>query len=317
MSTRKLSNTSSLKRLLTGAAALSLVATMAACSSSDVDGDVTAPATTDMSSDSDSGSMDSGSMDSGSMDSGSMDGHEGSMDGHEHDHSGEGDGTSSSANGFTLMAMNSSFDAGYEGELEFHIMNSDGIVKDFEVVHEKPMHLLLVSHDLTSYMHLHPEMRDDGNWVVDVKFPQDGFWRMVADFKSMGSATVLGTDLRVGEEAMKMANFTEEVRIAESGGYVAELTGSTAHEDSSPLKVRISKDGEPVAEVTPYLGASGHMVGFEQASLTFVHLHPNEGFADGTLTFTAPPMEHGFYSFFLQVDVGGELQLFNFIVEGL
>jgi predicted membrane channel-forming protein YqfA (hemolysin III family) len=46
-----------------------------------------------------------------------------------------------------------------------------GIVHDFATVHEKPYHLFVISHDLESYDHVHPEAQPDGSWTVDVTPP--------------------------------------------------------------------------------------------------------------------------------------------------
>ena len=113
-----------------------------------------------------------------------------------------------------------------------------------------------------------------------------------------------------------MANLTTESRTSTVGSYVATLSGDTAHEASRPLKVTITRDGEPVAEIEPYLGAVGHLVGFSAGGLGYVHMHANDAFVNGTMTFTAPALEHGYYKLFLETGIDGELRQFEFVVEG-
>jgi hypothetical protein len=241
-------------------------------------------------------------------------------DGHDdHDHSAMvgGLGTSATAEGFTLNVV--SFDAASTAEqtMTFTITDDAGApVSEFEEHHEKPMHLVLVKHDLTGYQHLHPTMGADGIWSVPVAFGSEGFFHIVVDFHSAGKAVVLGTDVQVGKAAMVMASLSEDARTATSGPYTATLVGDTAHEDAAPLKVEFTKDGMPVETVNPYLGANAHMVAFNSATLGYTHLHPNDGFPGGVMTFTAPAMEHGFYKAFLQVDFDGELRLFEFVFAG-
>jgi len=242
---------------------------------------------------------------------------------HEHDHDHDhgamagGNATAPSAAGFTLTPATTALPAGFAGELAFSILDDTGAaVTDFDVTHEKPMHLLLVNHALTEYHHLHPQMDADGTWTVDVAFASDGFFRMVADFKSGGTPVALGTDLVVGSAPMRMADISADERTAVSGPYTAVLSGDTAHEAARPLKVTFTRDGAPVTTVNPYLGANAHMVGFAASDLGFVHLHPNDGFTGGVMTFTAPPLEHGYYKFFLQADFDGELRLFEFAIYG-
>ena len=241
-------------------------------------------------------------------------------DGHDHDHHDHGSagaGTKPTAEGFTIKPLTGAFDSGHSGEFAFSIVleGTETAVTEFEAHHEKEMHLIMVNHELTQYLHLHPEMDADGVWRTPVAFPVDGFWRVVADFVSDGKAAILGTDIVVGSQPMQMANFTEEVRTAVSGPYTAELIGDTAHEGARPLKVVFTRDGAPVTTVNPYLGANAHLVAFSSA-LEYAHMHPNDGFVDGTMTFTAPALGHTFYKLFLQVDFDGELRLFEFVIEG-
>jgi len=236
---------------------------------------------------------------------------------HDHDHGGAGAGTSPTSQGFTIMPAAAAFDAGYSGEFAFKVLSegTQTAVTAFEVHHEKSMHLIMVNHELTEYLHLHPEMDADGVWRTPVAFPADGFWRVVADFVSDGKTVLLGTDVVVGSQPMKMSNLTEEIRTAQSGPYTAELFGDTAHEGSRPLKVTLTRDGAPVTTVNPYLGANAHLVAFSPA-LEYAHMHPNDGFVDATMTFTAPALGHSFYKLFLQADFDGEIRLFEFVIEG-
>lgn len=244
----------------------------------------------------------------------------GKGDGHgddDHDHGPAGAGTTPTSQGFTIVPAAAAFDAGYSGEFAFSVVAEDTeiAVTGFEVHHEKQMHLIMVNHELTEYLHLHPEMDADGMWRTPVTFPADGFWRVVADFVSDGKAVLLGTDVVVGAQPMKMSNFSEEARTAQSGPYTATLSGDTAHEGSRPLKVTFTRDGAPVTTVNPYLGANAHLVAFSPA-LEYAHMHPNDGFVDGTMTFTAPALGHSFYKLFLQADFDGEIRLFEFVIEG-
>lgn len=287
---------------------------LAACASGTDDA---APLTTDSPATTAAESMDDTMSDGMSGDMGKDDSH--GEDGHEHDHDhgAAGAGTSPTSQGFTIMPVSPAFDAGYSGEFAFSVVaeGTETAVTEFDVHHEKQMHLIMVNHELTEYLHLHPEMDANGVWTTQVTFPTDGFWRVVADFVSGGKAVLLGTDVVVGSQPMKMSNLTEEIRTVQSGPYIAELFGDTAHEGSRPLKVVFTRDGAPVTTVNPYLGANAHLVAFSP-TLEYAHMHPNDGFVDGTMTFTAPALGHSFYKLFLQADFDGEIRLFEFVIEG-
>lgn len=61
------------------------------------------------------------------------------------------------------------------------------MVRAFEVVHEKPMHLLVVSKDLRFFDHIHPELGGDGTFQVSYTFPHGGEFLLFADATPTGS----------------------------------------------------------------------------------------------------------------------------------
>ena len=49
--------------------------------------------------------------------------------------------------------------------------------------HEKLLHLIIVSKDLSYFNHVHPEYKGKGVFEIENEFPAGGEYRMVADFK--------------------------------------------------------------------------------------------------------------------------------------
>ena len=73
--------------------------------------------------------------------------------------------------------------AGAPTDLIFTVKNErEETVEDFQIVHEKPMHLLVVSEDLSEFYHLHPEVQNDSAYKVSFNFPNGGNYRLYADF---------------------------------------------------------------------------------------------------------------------------------------
>jgi len=73
--------------------------------------------------------------------------------------------------------------AGTPAMLAFTVKDKQGgVVKDLQIVHEKPMHLLVVSKDLAEFYHIHPEQSADGSYRVQHVFPNGGEYRLYADF---------------------------------------------------------------------------------------------------------------------------------------
>src|SRR5215213_4120873 len=59
---------------------------------------------------------------------------------------------------------------------------SDNMVSDLEIVHEKPIHLIVVSDDLYFFNHIHPQLAPDGRYVVETTFPSGGAYRLYAAY---------------------------------------------------------------------------------------------------------------------------------------
>ena len=99
-------------------------------------------------------------------------------------------GLSSTAGGYSFVVTGMS-------PFTFHIQGPDGHpVTKFQLVHEKPLHLIVVRKDLSGYQHVHPTMAADGTWTVALSLPVPGPYRAYADFTTgNGTAVVLGTDL--------------------------------------------------------------------------------------------------------------------------
>ncbi len=154
-------------------------------------------------------------------------------------------------------------------ELVFTIRKDGKPVREFEVEHERRMHLIVVRRDGTGFQHLHPELADDGSWRTPLTLSEPGAYRVFADFKHDGTAYTLASDLTVDGAATYRA-FPEPSSVDTTEGYRVEL-----REDGAELAFDITRDGEPV-ETEQYLGAGGHLVALREGDLAFLHVHPND-----------------------------------------
>jgi len=198
-------------------------------------------------------------------------------------------------------------------QLTFRIVDAEGeTVRDFDLAHEKRMHLIVARRDLTGFQHLHPEQRADGAWTAAVTLADAGSYRLFADFTRDGDAHTLGADLRVDGDADLLPLPAPAAQTRSDGGETVTLTGADHLRagTAATLDFAIERDGEPVA-VEPYLGASGHLVALRDGDLAFLHVHPS---GDGVSFETTFPSA-GAYRLFLQVKVGGEVRTSAFTVE--
>lgn len=178
--------------------------------------------------------------------------------------------------GYTLDADTTAIEPGAPGPFRFRILGPDGTpIEDFEVSHEKELHLIVVGTDLATYAHLHPSRGDDGTWSVELPALAPGVYRTYADFAvTDGPELTLGVDLTVAGDA-RFAALPEPVATAEVDGYEVTLTGSPVAGASSDLTLTVRRDGEPVTDVEPYLGAFGHLVAIRSGDLAYLHVHPH------------------------------------------
>jgi hypothetical protein len=161
-------------------------------------------------------------------------------------------------------------------------------VKKVETVHEKPLHVLMVSKDLSWFAHEHPTLQPDGTFTFAYTFPQAGEFYLYNDFTPSGGAsvgqqvvmvpvTVAGTAPAAkplvidADKAKTIDGYTVSLDPAGgAGGGPVKAGGSTR------LAYTIAKDGKPVTTLQPYLGAMGHLVIISEDRTQFVHAHPHE-----------------------------------------
>src|SRR5215207_5143685 len=73
------------------------------------------------------------------------------------------------ADGFTLRLSPTQVERGEERELRFRVEDAGGEpVTEFDELHERRMHLIVVRRDGTAFRHLHPEMDAVGTWSLPI-----------------------------------------------------------------------------------------------------------------------------------------------------
>ena len=167
---------------------------------------------------------------------------------------------------------------GKKTEISFRVLAEDGsAVTDYEVEHERKMHLIVARRDLTGFQHLHPEMAEDGTWSTEITLPEAGAYRVFADFNHEGESLTLGQDLVVDGNADYQELPVQLTETELPSGYIVGIEGEAAKAgQESELTFNVARHGE-VVEVEPYLGADGHLVALRDGDLAFLHVHPMGG----------------------------------------
>ena len=215
--------------------------------------------------------------------------------------------------GLRLVVDGTELRRGRARTLRFRIVDDRGeAVRDFDVEHEKRMHLILARRDLTGFQHLHPEQARDGTWTATARLADAGSYRLFADFSHDDEPYTLATDLRVDGAADLRPLPGPRASATSDGGYDVRLDAGAARAGAeADLRFTVTKDGEPVA-TEPYLGAGGHLVALREGDLAFLHVHPA---ADDSVRFAATFPTAGRYRLFLQFRHDGRVQTVAFTQE--
>ncbi len=178
-----------------------------------------------------------------------------------------------------VRPLNGTPNVGQPVELEFRVRDPRGVpVPTLKIVHEKPMHLLIVSGDLSWYAHEHPQPRADGSLRLSVTFPTPGTYTLFHDFTppEVGQQVVPVAFTIPGPVPSPVALTPDANRAKSVDGYTLSLDtgGPVKTGDATTLRYTISRDGVPVQNLEPYLGAMGHLVLVSKDLASFVHSHP-------------------------------------------
>ncbi|MEV6811911.1 hypothetical protein [Micromonospora sp. NPDC051296] len=219
--------------------------------------------------------------------------------------------------GYTLLPVQAP-----EGEFAFRIIGPDGDpVTRYDVAHDKRMHLIVARRDLSGFRHVHPELAADGSWRVASPLGGPGVWRAFADFTPTGAEPLtLGVDVTVP------GDLTERPLPAPASsttvdGYTVTLDGAPQPGHTATLALTVSRDGVPVTDLEPYLGAYGHLVALRQGDLAYLHVHPEGAPGDGRtapgpqVTFAAEFPSAGAYRLYLDFRHGGVVRTAEFTVH--
>lgn len=209
--------------------------------------------------------------------------------------------------GYTLQLLADRFDPAARADVRFRIINPLGDpLNAFETVHGKQLHLIVVSRDLTSFQHVHPVMDGEGTWSAPLDLSVAGGYRVFADFQPEGAAErfTLGHDVLVSGD-YEPRSVPPPARTVRTDGYEVQLDGDLVSGKASQVSLTVLRDGAPVTDLEPYLGAYGHLVALREGDLAYLHVHPDGEPGDGrttagpVITFHAEVPSAGRYRLFL------------------
>lgn len=232
-------------------------------------------------------------------------------------HGGGHDGAATDAHDYRFEPAVTSYAAPGTHEVAFRIVGPGGeTVDDYEIEHDKEMHLIAVSQRLDRYAHVHPERDAEGVWRVDVPFPAAGPYRLYADFTPGGGTGItLAVDVAVAGPYEPGPLDAPDSHADAGDGFRVEMRGTVAAHSESDVELHVTKDGEPV-RLAPYLGASGHLVAIRGEDLAYLHVHPvTDDARRGEVQFAVEAGAPGRYRLFFDFEVGGTVRTAAFTVD--
>src|SRR5262249_33617033 len=144
-------------------------------------------------------------------------------------------------------------------------------IRYLEYVHERPIHLLIVSDDLAEFEHIHPDVTAQDSWAVRHAFVHGGRYRLYADFTPPGSnARLEWFDVTVkGPARPKAAPTAAPAKV--------RMETSTAIRAGEDVELAFQfTDSAAQAALEPYLGAWAHIAIAAEGLASFIHAHPLE-----------------------------------------
>jgi hypothetical protein len=195
-------------------------------------------------------------------------------------------------------------------------------IKKFDTVHEKLMHLIIVSKDLSYFSHIHPEYKGNGEFTITSTFPAGGDYQMIAEVTPHGA----------GDNSVEKHWVHIDGPPSNSEPLVPD---SSLTKVIDGLKVTLSFDhimaemdlnmtftihdattDKPITNLQPYLGAMGHSVAISADSKQYLHIHPMTTKGNGpSVTFMTFFPKKGVYKIWGQFQYNNRVIVVPFIVD--
>jgi len=212
--------------------------------------------------------------------------------------------------------------AGEPVELELRVRMATSLelreVTDFDVLHERLMHVFVVSQDLSDFAHEHPEPAGPGLFRLTHRFARPGRYRLFADVaprdagaQALDATLVVGPAAGTGAAAPVPAPAptpAPKTRVAWTLPESGMIAGRTLVVNANLT----DEKGRPVRDLEPWLGAIGHLLLVTRDGETFAHSHPDDrepGVGkDGRIPFLVRLPRAGPYKGWLQFQRRGKVE---------
>jgi uncharacterized membrane protein len=226
--------------------------------------------------------------------------------------------------------------AGTPARLRFLPSERGRPLRDLMIVHEHPLHLIVVSADLTFFDHVHPTLEPDGSLSLAYAFPRPGPYLLFAEATPAGQrAQVFRLPVVVRAQAggpdapTSLLDLVPSPCLSKAVDTDPTMTAELRFQPRTPASgiethflVRFAKDGLPVTDLEPYLGAMAHGVFISQDSGTFLHCHPEQLMVPDATTRGGPEIPFatsfprpGLYKLWIQFERQGRTGFVSYVID--
>jgi hypothetical protein len=228
-------------------------------------------------------------------------------------------------------------EAGKAARLSFtpSIKGNESEMVPLDIQHDKKLHLIVVSKDLSYFDHIHPEFQASGSYDINVlpkgtdytngrfhnetKFELGGDYVLFADYVPSGANHQLERiELNVLGTPYQSRKYTTAKTVSITDGYEVTLEpegGKFFSEGISHISGIIKKDRKEIFadSFENYLGAKAHVVVISEDTQNYLHVHPEvvNGRLDLHTTFGKP----GIFRGWLQFQTNGTVHTADFIIK--
>lgn len=206
-----------------------------------------------------------------------------------------------------------------------------------ERVHEKEMHVLVISEDLATFEHIHPDAFTWNFYSGTHVFPHAGNYWIFVDHTPPGQAqTIARFRVSVAGPAYAPTELRESSRRdVTQAGVRATLTVQQPLEAGRDISFRFAladaETGASVSDLQPYLGAWGHVLFVRKEGDQVIHAHPLDenaapqspwvhshatpGPSPAVIETTTGFKSAGLYQVWLQLQRNGRVLTFPFVLN--
>lgn len=202
--------------------------------------------------------------------------------------------------------------------LRFHLERDGKPLSQFDLLHERIMHFIVVRDALDEFQHLHPQVAEDGSASVEITFPTAGNFLVFVDCQPQGETQqTVRHEVQIAGDPPVAPELKVEVPatiVVEDSQ--AQVTMRRADGEWLVIFTHTDLAGEPLTDLEPYLGAMGHLVVIGSETGEYVHAHAETQSApDGRVEFAAHFARPGIYKAWGQFQRKGKVFTIPAVLE--